>query len=110
VNRVDGLRERIGKSALEIEKVAYVLGKRETSMGDSVRAEEGDTGIDEAASERAATKANTEKIPAPTKRKAAENEPGVEKKETAQPTKKKQKTPVPSTSSRVTRSSKAKTG
>jgi len=31
--RVDELRDRIGKSALEAEKVAYVLGKRETSLG-----------------------------------------------------------------------------
>jgi hypothetical protein len=111
VVRVDGLRERIGKGALDIEKVAYVLGKRETSLGNSGQPEEDETAaesIDEAPPKRIATKPNAKKSLTSTKRKAAENEPEVEKKETSQPTKKKQKTPVPSTSSRVTRSSKAK--
>lgn len=33
--RVDDLRKRLGKGALEAEKVAYVLGKREESLGET---------------------------------------------------------------------------
>jgi hypothetical protein len=104
VARVDELRDRLGKGALEAEKVAYVLGKRETSLGGSANPDE------EAPPKRIAANTNyAEKMPASTKRKAAENEPEAEMKETSKPTKKKQKTPVPSTSSRVTRSSKVRT-
>jgi hypothetical protein len=110
VARVNDLRDRIGKGALEAEKVAYVLGKRETSLEIDVRPDEDETAtevIDEAPPKHAAAKSNAKKTPASTKRKAAENEPELGKKETSQPTKKKQKTPVPLTSSRVTRSSKS---
>ena len=122
--RVDELRDRIGKSALEAEKVAYVLGKRETSLGISMRSDEDKTAtesideappkrtatktesIDEAPPKRTATKTDAKKTTASTKRKVTENEPEIEKENASQPTKKKKKTPVPLTSSRVTRSSK----
>jgi hypothetical protein len=104
VARVDELRDRLGKGALEAEKVAYVLGKRETPLGGSANPDE------EAPPKRIAANTNyAEKMPASTKRKAAKNEPEAEMKETSKPTKKKQKTPAPSTSSRVTRSSKVRT-
>ena len=107
--RVDELRDRIGKSALEAEKVAYVLGKRETSLGISMRSDEDKTAtesIDEAPPKRTATKTDAKKTTASTKRKVTENEPEIEKENASQPTKKKKKTPVPLTSSQVTRSSK----
>jgi hypothetical protein len=109
VARVDELRDRIGKSALEAEKVAYVLGKRETSLGISMRSDEDKTAtesIDEAP-KRTATKIKATKTTASTKRKITDNEPEIEKDNASQPSKKKKKTPVPSTSSRVTRSSKS---
>lgn len=114
VARVDELRDRLGKGALEAEKVAYVLGKRETPLGGSANPDEDEPATEnideEAPPKRIAANTNyAEKMPASTKRKAAKNEPEAEMKETSKPTKKKQKTPVPSTSSRVTRSSKVRT-
>jgi len=110
VARVDELRDRIGKSALEAEKVAYVLGKREVSLGHPARRSEDDIATkstDEASPKRTAEKTDIGKTPAPTKRKVGETEPKVEKEDASQPTKKKKKTPVPSISSRVTRSFKS---
>ena len=114
VARVDELRARIGKSALEAEKVAYVLGKRETSLGDSVRPGEDEAatgGVDkEAPPKRTAIEndTNAKKPLASAKRKVADNDPEpVKREETSQRTKKQKKPPVPSTSLRVTRSSKS---
>jgi hypothetical protein len=111
VARVDELRDRIGKSALEAEKVAYVLGKKETSLGKSVPRDEDENtateSVDGEPPKRSGTKGNARKTPAPTKRKVAESEPEIQKEDASQPTKKKKKSSVPTTSSRVTRSSKS---
>jgi len=113
VARVDKLRARIGRGALEAEKVAYVLGKRETWLGSSVEPDEDEMAagsVDNVPVKRNATKTtNAEKTTAASpKRKVAEDEPELERRDTgSQPTKKKRKTPVAPTSSRITRSSRS---
>lgn len=110
VARVDELRGRIGTAALEAEKVAYVLGKREESMGNSVPSDEDDVTTetpDKGPLKRITPETKTKKTPASNKRKLAGNELKVEKDDTNQPTKKNKKTPAPPTSLRVTRSSKS---
>jgi hypothetical protein len=100
--RVDALRERIGKGAIEAEKVAYVLGKREADLSTSEKPEQ--------ASQRTVSKPPKKAV-----EDAKSNDAGPKRKATQAttpdeqskpgPTRKKQKTVVPSTSQRVTRSS-----
>jgi hypothetical protein len=109
--KIDELRGRIGREAIEIERVAYVLGKREVDLGapataDQIHqeAEADDTLPDEKAPGR--DKAN----PTRSKRAPAQDETQNEGAKPEQP-KKRQKTAAPSASQRVTRSSgKANTG
>jgi hypothetical protein len=94
VTRVDELRARTGKSALEAEKVAYVLGKRETSLGKSVQRDEdgiATESIDEAPPNRGSTKNDAKKEHGSTKRKVSASELETEKRDVNQPTKKTKK-------------------
>ena len=103
--RVDGLRDRIGKGAIEAEKVAYVLGKRETDLSalpksEQVPREKGadnDTPLEKAAETTNASNTGSKRK---TPRVTTPDEHSKPK-----PTRKKQKTEVPSNSQRVTRSS-----
>lgn len=103
--KVDELRDRIGREAIQVEKVAYVLGKRETDLGamkgpDTLRQSSSTSG--EEASKEAIT--DIKRNPPPSsKRKAANAAPANGELESKQP-EKKQKTPATTTSRRVTRS------
>lgn len=100
--KVDELRERIGKGALEAEKVAYVLGKREANLGISEKSEQVSQETSDKPPKKAAKEVKTSD--ADSKRKVAQvTTPDEQAK--PETTRKKQKTVAPSTSQRVTRSS-----
>lgn len=102
--KVDELRDRIGKGAIEAEKVAYVLGKRELNLSTSLKSDQVSQETD--ASDIASRK------PVPEKSKASDKNPKrkvaqvatLDEPSKAEPKRKKQKSVVPSTSQRVTRS------
>lgn len=102
--KVDEMRARIGKGAIEAEKVAYVLGKREADLSVSQPSDQ----ISEATSSKPAKKTKTvEKVPSSdknSKHKVAQTVTANEQSK-PEPTRKKQKTEEPATSRRVTRSS-----
>lgn len=102
--KVDELRDRIGKGAIEAEKVAYVLGKKEADLSTSQQSDQ--------VSQETETSDNAmfKKVP-----KAAKASDRNSKRKVAQvatpdepskpePKKKRQKSVVPSTSQRLTRS------
>lgn len=98
------MRNRTGKGAIEAEKVAYVLGKREADLGTSQKSDQGSQGTD--ASDDALLKKVPREAKASdknSKRKVAQvatpDEPSK-----PEPNKKRQKSVVPSTLQRVTRS------
>lgn len=93
VAMVDELRKRIGRTALEAEKVAYVLGKQGASL----------RGPEEAS--KTPGPAESAKTSVQAKRKAAAVKDTDEKAD-ANPPAKSQKTQAPSGPQRVTRSSK----
>lgn len=99
--KVDELRDRIGRDAIQVEKVAYVLGKRETDLG----AMEGPDPVEPGpyASEKAPSQQATKKLSPGSKRKAANAAPANEEPESKRPDKK-QQTPATTSSRRVTRS------
>lgn len=100
--KVDGLRNRTGKGAIEAEKVAYVLGKREADLSASQKSGQGSGASDEVPLKQEASEAKVKK--ADSKRKvaqAAAPDDGLK----PESTKKKQKKAATSTSQRVTRSS-----
>lgn len=104
--KVDELRNRIGKKAIEAEKVAYVLGKREADLGAPEKADQGqhDADADDKLPHKQAPNQKKTGSTSP-KRRAAQIDPPSGHPKSEQP-KKKQKTAAPSTSQRVTRSSK----
>lgn len=100
--KVDEIRERIGKGALEAEKVAYVLGKSEVDLDTSEKSEQVSQETGSKPPKKAAKEAKMGD--ADSKRKVAQvSTPDEQSK--PEPTRKKQKTVAPSTSKRVTRSS-----
>jgi hypothetical protein len=103
--RIDGLRDRIGKGAIEAEKVAYVLGKRETDLSASPKSDQvlGEKSADEDTPPKKATE-ETKASHIESKRKMPQV-PTPDEHSKPEPTRKKQKIVVPSTSQRVTRSS-----
>jgi len=103
--KVDGLRERVGKGAVEAEKVAYVLGKREADLSapqESDRVLQGADTSNSTPPKEAVSKAKPSATDS--KRKAAPIATAEEQTKPEQ-TRKKQKTVEPATSRRVTRSS-----
>ena len=107
-DKVDELRRRIGKGAIEAEKVAYVLGKREADLNTSQKSDRvsRETNASDSASLKTVSKEAKASDQTP-KRKAtqaaAPDEPSK-----PEPKRKKQKSAEPSISQRVTRlSSKA---
>jgi hypothetical protein len=109
--KIDELTDRIGRGAIEIEKVAYVLGKREVDLGAPATADQihQEADADEKLPDEKAPgrdKANHTR----SKRELTQNETQNEDAKPEQPNKR-QKTAASSTSQRVTRSSgKANTG
>jgi len=102
--KVDDLRDRTGKGAIEAEKVAYVLGKREADLSTSQMSDQVSRETD--ASDNASLKSVPKESKASdrnSKRKvtqvATPDEPSK-----PEPKTKKQKSVVPATSQRVTRS------
>lgn len=100
--KVDEMRVRIGEGALEAEKVAYVLGKREADLStpetpDQISQEVSSKPPKSTPRESKASDTNTKRNPAHAATSDDKSEHG--------PTRKKQKTVAPSTSQRVTRSS-----
>jgi hypothetical protein len=102
---VDGLRDRIGKGAIEAEKVAYVLGKRETDLSTSPKSDEfpNETSVGNDTAPKKTAK-GTKIRDTDLKRQVAQATTSNEHSK-AEPISKKQKTIVPSASQRVTRSS-----
>jgi hypothetical protein len=97
--KTDELRDRIGRGAIEIEKVAYVLGKREFDLADQAQQNaDADDKLPHKASKKIETNLSS------SKRTAAQAKPQNDIAKPEQP-KKKQKTTTSSTSQRVTRSS-----
>jgi hypothetical protein len=109
--KIDELRDRIGRGAIEIEKVAYVLGKREVDLSAPATANQIQHEVD--ADDKLPYKKapGRDKVnPTSSKREPAQDDTQDEDTKPEQP-KKRQKTAASSTSQRVTRSSgKAKTG
>lgn len=100
--KVDELRDRIGKGALEAEKVAYVLGKREADLSASQTSDQKSQRTDSKPPKKEVDKAKfNDKDP---KRKATKATTSDEQSK-SEPTRKKQKTVDAATSRRVTRSS-----
>lgn len=99
--KVDELRERIGNGALEAEKVAYVLGKREADLGTSEKSKQVSQETGGKPPKKAAKEARFGD--AASKRKVAEVTTPEEQLKPG-PTRKKQKPVGSSTSQRVTRS------
>lgn len=109
VARVDELRKRLGRGALDAEKVAYVLGKRETPLGrqgDSVQAQDSTELVEEHDAGRK-TVAPIAKS-ARGKRKVPESESSD--KALPEQSAKKSKATTTSTSQRATRSSNRQKG
>jgi hypothetical protein len=105
--KIDELRDRIGRGAIEIEKVAYVLGKREVDLAN--QAQELTDADDKLPSKKKDSGKPKTSLTNP-KRTIPPAEPQNEDAKPEQP-KKRQKTAASSTSQRVTRSSgKANTG
>jgi hypothetical protein len=100
--KVDELRDRIGKGALEAEKVAYVLGKRELDLSASQTSDQNSQETDSKPPKKPASK--TKFSDTDSKRKVAQVATTAEQSK-PEPTRKKQKTVEPATSRRVTRSS-----
>jgi hypothetical protein len=103
--KVDELRKRTGKGALEAEKVAYVLGKREADLGASPTSDPISQGADTGNStppKKSVSKARSSDKDS--KRKVAQTATTDEQSK-HEPTRKKQKIVEPATSRRVTRSS-----
>lgn len=102
--KVDELRGRLGREAIEAEKVAYVLGKRDDDLSTTERPDpiKQDTNTSEEAPFKKA--ATIKKNPPPgSKRKSAHATPANEEVASKQP-EKKQRMPAPTSSRRVTRS------
>lgn len=97
--KVDELRGRIGRGAIEAEKVAYVLGKREVDLADQVK-QNTDTNAEESNKPAATEKTSP---PPKSKRKAIQVASTNDEPDPRQRTKK-QRTPAPASSQRVTRS------
>jgi hypothetical protein len=105
--KIDELRDRLGRGAIEIEKVAYVLGKREVDLAN--QAQELTDADDKLPSKKKDSGKPKTSLTNP-KRTIPPAEPQNEDAKPEQP-KKRQKTAASSTSQRVTRSSgKANTG
>jgi len=100
--KIDELRGRIGTRAIEAEKVAYVLGKRETDLSASQKSERVSQETDGKPSRKAIKEAKVDDTEP--KRKAAQVTTSDEQLK-PEPKRKKQKTVEPATSRRVTRSS-----
>lgn len=100
--KVDELRDRIGKGAIEAERVAYVFGKREVDLGTSQKLEQVSQEVGTLPPKKAVKGAKAGN--AGPKRKAAQVTTPAEQPKPG-PSVKKQKTAAPSTSQRVTRSS-----
>jgi hypothetical protein len=98
--KIDELRDRIGRGAIEIEKVAYVLGKREVDLVGQARQ---DADADDKLPHKKVSKRIETNLTSP-KGTAAQAKPQNDFAKPEQP-KKSQKTTTPSTSQRVTRSS-----
>jgi hypothetical protein len=98
--KIDELRDRIGRGAIEIEKVAYVLGKREVDLVGQARQ---DADADDKLPHKKVSKRIETNLTNP-KRTAVQAKPQNDIAKPEQP-KKRQKTTTPSTSQRVTRSS-----
>lgn len=97
--RVDELRNRTGKDAIEAEKVAYVLGKREVDLADQTK-QDAATNAEEPKKEVATDKMSP---PPKSKRKAIHVASRNGEPDSKQTTKK-QRTPAPANTQRVTRS------
>lgn len=102
--KVDELRDRTGRTAIEAEKVAYVLGKREADLSNLQKSYQVSQATD--ASDNAPPKTVTKEAKTgdkTSKRKVAQTATPDEPTK-PEPTRKKQKAVVPSTSQRMTRS------
>lgn len=97
--RVDELGDRIGREAIEAEKVAYVLGKREVDLADEVK-QDADTNAEEPKKQVATDKVS----PPPKSKRKAIHVASTNGEPASKQTAKKQRTPAPANPQRVTRS------
>jgi hypothetical protein len=100
--KVDELRDRIGKGALEAEKVGYVLGKREADLSASQTSDQISRETDSEPPTKSVNKVKP--IEKDSKRKTTQVA-ATDEQSKPEPTRKKQKTVEPATSRRSTRSS-----
>ncbi|GAB7335346.1 hypothetical protein MBLNU13_g07736t1 [Cladosporium sp. NU13] len=103
--KVNGLRDRIGKGAIEVEKVAYVLGKREADLGASQKSDQVSRETDVSDSAPLKTVPRAAKASDKNSKRKAAQVTAPDESSKPEPKSKKQKSAVPSISQRVTRSS-----
>lgn len=103
--KVDGLRDRLGKGAIEAEKVAYVLGKREVDLSTPQKSGQVSRKSDASDSIPPKNAANETKASHTDSKRKTDQVATPDEPSRPELTKKKPKTTVSSTSQRVTRSS-----
>lgn len=103
--KVDGLRDRLGKGAIEAEKVAYVLGKREVDLSTPQKSGQASQKNDASDSTLPKNVANETKASHTDSKRKINQVATPDEPLKPEPTDKKQKMAAPSTSQRVTRSS-----
>ena len=103
--KVDGLRDRIGKGAIEAEKVAYVLGKREADLNTSQKSDRVSRETNASDSVSIKTVSKEAKASNHNPKRNATQAAAPDESSKPEPKRKKQKSAEPSTSQRVTRSS-----